>query len=89
MTQTDDLKPENDNTAHFQAQISTFNERYEAQHQLLLSYPLFLAFSFAAQNDEIARLQLDNNILQEKITNEKRKVSILQVEHLSVYSPRE
>ncbi|CAF4527141.1 unnamed protein product [Rotaria sp. Silwood1] len=31
-----------------------------------------------AQNDEIARLQLENNILQEKITNEKRKVSILE-----------
>ncbi|CAF1188763.1 unnamed protein product [Rotaria magnacalcarata] len=30
------------------------------------------------QNDEIARLQLENNILQEKLTNEKRKVSILE-----------
>ena len=34
-----------------------------------------------AQNDEIARLQLENNILQEKITNEKRKVSILEVKY--------
>ncbi|CAF3711010.1 unnamed protein product [Adineta steineri] len=31
-----------------------------------------------AQNDEIARLQLENNILQEKNTNEKRKVSVLE-----------
>ncbi|CAF1278513.1 unnamed protein product, partial [Rotaria sordida] len=30
------------------------------------------------QTDEIARLQLENNVLQEKITNEKRKVSILE-----------
>jgi hypothetical protein len=36
-------------------------------------------FRCTAQNDEIARLQLENNILQEKITNEKRKVSILEV----------
>ncbi len=34
---------------------------------------------YAAQNDEIARLQLENGVLQEKFTNEKRKVSILEV----------
>ncbi|CAF1398635.1 unnamed protein product [Adineta steineri] len=33
---------------------------------------------YVAQNDEIARLQLENGVLQEKITNEKRKVSILE-----------
>ncbi|CAM4770282.1 unnamed protein product [Rotaria magnacalcarata] len=33
---------------------------------------------YATQNDEIARLQLENGVLQEKITNEKRKVSILE-----------
>ena len=31
------------------------------------------------QNDEIARLQLENGVLQEKFTNEKRKVSLLEV----------
>jgi hypothetical protein len=34
---------------------------------------------YGTQNDEIARLQLENGVLQEKITNEKRKVSILEV----------
>ncbi|CAF2753566.1 unnamed protein product [Rotaria sp. Silwood2] len=33
---------------------------------------------YATQNDEIARLQLENGVLQEKIANEKRKVSILE-----------
>ncbi|CAF4738018.1 unnamed protein product [Rotaria sp. Silwood2] len=33
---------------------------------------------YAAQNDEIARLQLGNGVLLEKIINEKRKVSILE-----------
>ncbi|CAF0823311.1 unnamed protein product [Rotaria sordida] len=33
---------------------------------------------YTAQNDEIARLQLENGVLQEKITNEKRKISILE-----------
>ncbi|CAF0981051.1 unnamed protein product [Adineta ricciae] len=33
---------------------------------------------YAAQNDEIARLQLENGVLQEKLTNEKRKVSLLE-----------
>jgi hypothetical protein len=34
---------------------------------------------YATQNDEIARLQLENGVLQEKTANEKRKVSILEV----------
>ncbi|UJR31047.1 hypothetical protein I4U23_018557 [Adineta vaga] len=33
---------------------------------------------YAAQNDEIARLQLENGVLQEKLTNEKRKVAIFE-----------
>ncbi|CAF1054536.1 unnamed protein product [Rotaria sp. Silwood1] len=33
---------------------------------------------YATQNDEIARLQLENGVLQEKIINEKRKISILE-----------
>ncbi|CAF4714581.1 unnamed protein product, partial [Rotaria sp. Silwood2] len=33
---------------------------------------------YAAQNDEIARLQLGNDVLLEKLINEKRKVSILE-----------
>jgi hypothetical protein len=34
---------------------------------------------YAAQNDELARIQLENGVLQEKVINEKRKVSILEV----------
>lgn len=41
------------------------------------------SFRCTTQNDEIARLQLENNIFQEKLTNEKRKVSILQVKTFS------
>jgi hypothetical protein len=33
----------------------------------------------AAQRDEVARFQLENGLLQEKITNEKRKSQMLQV----------
>lgn len=36
---------------------------------------------YATQNDEIARLQLENGVLQEKYTNEKRRVSMLEVYH--------
>ena len=31
------------------------------------------------QRDEIARIQLDNGVLQEKLINEKRKVTLLEV----------
>ena len=34
---------------------------------------------YQSQTDEIGRLQLENGILQEKIANEKRKVTILEV----------
>ena len=37
------------------------------------------SFSDASQKAELARLQLENNILQEKMVNEKRKVAILEV----------
>lgn len=36
---------------------------------------------YAAQNDDIARLQLENGNLQEKYINEKRRVSMLEVNH--------
>jgi len=42
-------------------------------------FGFYYLIRYAAQNDEIARLQLENGVLQEKFTNEKRKVSILEV----------
>lgn len=40
------------------------------------------------QRDEIARVQLDNGVLQEKLINEKRKVALLEVKlvHLSLFA---
>lgn len=44
---------------------------------------------YAMQNDEIARLQLENGVLQEKFTNERRKVSVLEVDIFIWYFPLE
>mgnify|MGYP006897145959 CR=1 FL=1 len=48
---------------------------------LISFYFIFLLniIRYAAQNDEIARLQLDNGVLQEKLANEKRKLSMVEV----------
>ena len=46
---------------------------------ILYLFTLLILIRYGAQNDEIARLQLENGVLQEKLTNEKRKVSLLEV----------
>ena len=46
---------------------------------ILYLFSVLILIRYAAQNDEIARLQLENGVLQEKLTNEKRKVSLLEV----------
>ena len=50
--------------------------------QAFLTYQI----RYTAQSDEIARLQLENGVLQEKLTNEKRKTSILQVHQAKLTS---
>lgn len=43
---------------------------------------LYYFHRYVSQNDEIARLQLENGVLQEKLTNEKRKISLLEVNYM-------
>jgi hypothetical protein len=60
-----------------QEKLNIFDQRYK--RVLFCNFSFVFGFRCVAQNDEIGRLQLENNILQEKINNEKRKVSILEV----------
>jgi len=69
--------------SELQEKLNAFDQRYKLDYQKK-NICLNICFRCVTQNDEIARLQLENNILQEKLTNEKRKVSILEVYNINI-----